>query len=792
MSDIEKDILMTPVVSKSQCALVPVFRNVLAILLLTLAVGTLHAQDKFTTATSRDESYNWPMIGNGSLETIVGPNGYQNGNVLEVESVNRTIFWAGRRHQDARSANTWIPRFDKDIPIGATQPLVRFGRVHRFLKINGVEAKDDNWTQTMDYDDAIVKSTLNHNGLKEYTESMILLDKNIVVFHTTLTNTSGNDLTANFTVKYEFGDAYGKQAGGTKLFIFRPYPTDKPFGSVDGKFSTDADVDSRPPHLLESLSVKFEVEDHLGEVHWGRWPIGKIQKTPVGGNFIHDIKLKKGESQELWFWAALSDRLKFTYFPNMEQVKEYVDQHKQAWHAFWKASAVHLNNPELESIYKSCLYTLRCNSGEWSSSCGILASNWEGRFLHDEIFVFLGLISSNHPELARKIPNWRWLTYDVAVKRSKGHGTFYPWESTEEGVESSPIGQWEDERYIHGEISEHTWRYYLYTGDRESLKQFYPVLKGNAEWLIYDVLREDENGNLSLRPVVSPVEHIFPAKNEMYTVCAFTRALEVAARAARILKTDEEEASAWTALAERLRKLMPVDQQKHVYKASDNLDDSFGVAHLGALFPFPVALESDITRNTLNGAVQYYQKAKKERTTDLVYSTTTWIWGLSNLASACFVAGEGEKGYEILKDAKYTVGSFMTPPEHWSKQDGAYLPWHTTGAGAFIAAVNGMFVQVYDQNGAILFPAIAPELKNTSFSHLLASEGVSVSGKMENGRITQLVAHAPADMDWTYRLPAALAQTVKRNPNITMSNTQQDGFAVMKVKLKKGDNALIQ
>jgi len=193
--------------------------TIIALLCCLLASIQLLAQDKFFTATSNDESYNWPMIGNGHLQTIVGPNGFHNGKVLEVESVNRTIFWAGRRHDDARTSNTWIPRFDKDVPIGSTRPLVRFGRVHRHLTINGTKAKDDNWVQTMDYDNGIVKSTLNHNGVREYTESMILLDKNMLVFHVTLTNTSNREVDVNFTVKYEFGDAYGEQAKGTKLYI---------------------------------------------------------------------------------------------------------------------------------------------------------------------------------------------------------------------------------------------------------------------------------------------------------------------------------------------------------------------------------------------------------------------------------------------------------------------------------------------------------------------------------------------------------------------------------------------
>ncbi len=770
----------------------PLLKISLNLLISIFCVIPIQAQKTWNIATSRDSSYNWPMIGNGEIETIIGPNGFHNGKCLEVESVDRAIFWAGRRHRDARTAETWIPRFDKDIPIGSTQPLVRFGRLTRLLLINGIEASDDNWEQTLDFERGIVQSSLNHGTLKELTESMVLLNQNIMVFHTTLTNTSPADIKVDFTLKYEFGDAYGNQAIGTKLFIFRPYPTDKLFGSIDGKFSSDPDVETRAPHVLESLLLKFEVEDHLGEIRIGRYPMGKIQKTMEGGNFIHEINLRKGESKELWFWVCISDRLKYTYFPTLERVKILVNEHYSEWESFWSMSSVNLGNPDLERIYKSCLYTLRCNSGPWSSSCGILASHWEGRFLHDEMFVFFGLISSNHPELARKIPNWRWLTYDEAVHRSKGNGTFYAWEATEEGKESSPIGQWDDERYIHGEISEHIWRYYLYTGDEKSLEQFYPVLKGNVEWLIYDVLKYGNDSIIGLRAVVPPVEHVYPAENCMYTICAFTRALQNAAKAATILGKDSDKVDEWLQLAEKIKKLMPVDKMNNVYKVAENMDDPFGVAHLGSLFPFAVELESDITKNTLSKSVEYFFKSKEERTTDLVFATTTWIWGLSNLASACFVAGEGEKGYNILKEALYTVGSFNNPPEHWNKQDGAYIPWHTTGAGAYIAAVNGMFIQVYDEYGAIIFPAISKELKNVSFNRLLASDGVVVSGKMKNGKIVSIVAQSPAGKDWTCRIPLALAKDVRFNDKIITGRSAEGQYMVIHCMLLEGDNSLIE
>jgi hypothetical protein len=82
-------------------------------------------------------------------------------------------------------------------------------------------------------------------------------------------------------------------------------------------------------------------------------------------------------------------------------------------------------------------------------------------------------------------------------------------------------------------------------------------------------------------------------------------------------------------------------------------------------------------------------------------------------------------------------------------------------------------------------------LKNNSFTRLLASQGVSVSGKMENGKIVQIVAHSPEDKEWTFRMPQSLAKDAKLNRSLTSSSTVGK-YAVVKVKLKRGDNTLTE
>ena len=61
---------------------------------------------------------------------------------------------------------------------------------------------------------------------------------------------------------------------------------------------------------------------------------------------------------------------------------------------------------------------------------------------------------------------------------------------------------------------------------------------------------------------------------------------------------------------------------------------------------------------------------------------------------------------------------------------------------------------------------------------------------MKNGKIVRLVAHSPEEREWTCRIPQNLAKDLKFDRGIITSNNIEGKYAVIKVKLKKGDNSL--
>ncbi|HKJ69462.1 MAG TPA: hypothetical protein VKA68_16005, partial [bacterium] len=233
-------------------------------LLLTHSPPDLHsgtiksAQQELLTVRSADGEYNSPIIGNGEIVTMLGPTGYHTGYCPEDETENRTFFWAGRRLSDARTADVKIPRVPPEELIGATLPLLRMGRIDRTLSIEGNQTEDNTWTQRLVPEEGKVISNLDHGDIQEVTESFVCLDYNMAVFHTTLRNTGRQPKKMQFQVKYEFGDSDGEQPGGTRMHIRRPYPTDLQFGNVEGVRARDQDLETRPPHIQESLSVQWE------------------------------------------------------------------------------------------------------------------------------------------------------------------------------------------------------------------------------------------------------------------------------------------------------------------------------------------------------------------------------------------------------------------------------------------------------------------------------------------------------------------------------------------------------
>ncbi|HUW10072.1 MAG TPA: hypothetical protein VM537_10105, partial [Anaerolineae bacterium] len=501
-----------------------------------------------------------------------------------------------------------------------------------------------------------------------------------------------------------------------------------------------------------------------------------------GGRFTHEVELEPGESEDLWFWVVLSDRMTYTHFPNFAEMRQQLEAHDHAWTAFWQVSSVQWGDPEMEDLYKSCLYTIRCNASPWYVAPGILSTHWEGRTFHDDFYPFLGLLSGNHRELAERMPNYRLHTLPVAIRRAAGQGAYYGWEVAEDGEECAPYGHWTDEQFRHGIFSEQIWRYYLHTRDRESLTRYYPVLRGCAEWLIHDVLERDDAGDLKTRLITDADETVFPVRNSIFVASATVRSLNNAARAAEILGLDATRRQTYRSLAQELRANLPLDDTGTSYAYADNARTPQGSHRLATVFPFSFDIHSQRARETATRIYEAFRTGERR---------TTWIWGIGRLCAAFFYQGRGDEGYQILRHALAITSAFLAPSEHLREDKGPYLPWFATGAGAFVYAVHAMFLQVVDEGSAILLPALPSHVRDARFTGLLASHGVVFSGEVKNEALVSLVARSDRSMAYRFRIPQQVAADTSFRPGLTLSKPDEQGLVTVHCSLARGATRLV-
>lgn len=141
-------------------------------------------------------------------------------------------------------------------------------------------------------------------------------------------------------------------------------------------------------------------------------------------------------------------------------------------------------------------------------------------------------------------------------------------------------------------LATHIWQHYLYSPDEAFLKEWYPVLKGAAEFYL-DYMQVDPHGYLTVVPSVSP-EHGGMGKETSVTAgCTMDNqiafdALSSALEAAKILGVDNDfQAETEAAIA----KLPPMKVGKHgqlqewIEDWDDPTDEHRHISHLYGLYP---------------------------------------------------------------------------------------------------------------------------------------------------------------------------------------------------------------
>ena len=339
-------------------------------------------------------------------------------------------------------------------------------------------------------------------------------------------------------------------------------------------------------------------------------------------------------------------------------------------------------------------------------------------------------------------------------------------------------------------IASHLWTQYEFTQDKQYLAETaYPLLKGNAQFILDFLAKDPKSGYLMTGPSISPENWFRTAGGEemvasMMPACDRELAYEILSncvQASEILNTDREFAdSLRTAIAQ----LPPIQLRANgaIREWFEDFEEAHPnhrhTSHLLALYPF-----SQITLEKTPELAEAARKTIENRLSAENWEDTEWSRANMICMNARLKdAQEAYKSVQLLQGKLSRENLMTVSPGGIAGAEGDIYSFDGNPAGT--AGMAEMLVQNHE--GYVEFlPCLPDEWKEGSFKGLCIRGGAEVAAEWTNAVINSASLKATANQTFKVKLPQGKSYKVMLNGKEAVANPDAKGLIT--VDMKKND-----